>query len=305
VLIYLDTMLWNMLLDERADADKLISRLAEKGAQIILSTQGIYELAKTFWASKETAGDRGKSLFNFVHQCVALGVPCSKMNQDILFDEALHSVGGKEYVEIFLTSRDHEKMRLEVAKLRKGIFTSQVKEFISAREQESNLSRIGTLNHIASRSPAQKALLDTAHTEDLRHWRVKMRRLFGRQLIRQHLQPHLKGASEHRLTLIAKKLMASGTYRVSHAIVNADIYLHWRAVRNAAVPRDLLPDLDHMVNASRCDVYATAEAKQGAYASSVLGRTSLAIYDKQNTLVDWLISLAKRGEIPTPLRQAK
>jgi hypothetical protein len=88
--------------------------------------------------------------------------------------------------------------------------------------------------------------------------------------------------------------MASGAYRVSHAIVNADIYLHWRAVRNAAVPRDLLPDLDHMVNAARCDVYVTAEAKQGAYASSVLGRTSLAIYDNRNTLVDWLISLAKK-----------
>jgi hypothetical protein len=57
------------------------------------------------------------------------------------------------------------------------------------------------------------------------------------------------------------------------------------------MPRDLLPDLDHIVTASYFNVYATKEAAQGKYAHLVLRNTSAAIYDGKLPISAWLESV--------------
>jgi hypothetical protein len=57
------------------------------------------------------------------------------------------------------------------------------------------------------------------------------------------------------------------------------------------MPRDLLPDLDHVVTESYFDVYATKEASQAKYAALVLGKTKIAIYDGKLPIAKWLESL--------------
>ena len=57
------------------------------------------------------------------------------------------------------------------------------------------------------------------------------------------------------------------------------------------MPRDLLPDLDHVVTASYFDVYATKELSQAKYAPLVLGKTKIAIYDATVPIAKWLESL--------------
>jgi hypothetical protein len=58
-----------------------------------------------------------------------------------------------------------------------------------------------------------------------------------------------------------------------------------------SMPRDLLPDLDHVVTASYFDVYATMEAGQAKYAPLILKKTRIAICDGKIPLSDWLVSL--------------
>jgi len=57
------------------------------------------------------------------------------------------------------------------------------------------------------------------------------------------------------------------------------------------MPRDLLPDLDHIVTASYFDVYETKKAAQGKYAPLVLSKTAIAIYDGRLPISKWLESL--------------
>jgi len=46
-----------------------------------------------------------------------------------------------------------------------------------------------------------------------------------------------------------------------------------------SVPKDLIDDMYHVLNAVYCDVYATAERRQAEYASLILAlNTTVAIY---------------------------
>jgi len=46
--IYLDTNLWNRLVDRHVDPMRLLENLRVRGATLALSQQSIYELSKTF-----------------------------------------------------------------------------------------------------------------------------------------------------------------------------------------------------------------------------------------------------------------
>lgn len=58
------------------------------------------------------------------------------------------------------------------------------------------------------------------------------------------------------------------------------------------MPRDLMPDMLHVLQAIYCDVYVTAETDQAKYASLLLTpKTKIAIYDAKTPIDQWLISL--------------
>jgi hypothetical protein len=291
MLIYLDTMLWNRLCDEDAEPAQIIEQLSKKNAQVVLSTQIIYELAKTFTSKKTAARDRAIRLFSFLVPFAKLRTPCMKMNPTILVEEAHFSVGGQHSIEVFLPENDYRNMEREVEKLSQGIFEPRVGSFIASREKQAADLRFGTVNHLAKVAPRQRNLLTSA--EDNKAWFTRMLRIFGRQLIREHLILQFPAEPLKRMTLVAKRLIASRACRLSHAVVAADLYVYSRAARNQAVPRDLLPDLDHMVNASHCDMYLTAEAGQGKYGPLILRNTTLAVYDQSTPVRDWLISIIR------------
>jgi len=79
---------------------------------------------------------------------------------------------------------------------------------------------------------------------------------------------------------------------MARALVKADLYYNWRCANYGSVPRDLMPDLYHLVNAVYCDIYATAESKHARLAPLVLtSKTSVAIYDESGPVDDWLVGL--------------
>ncbi len=113
----------------------------------------------------------------------------------------------------------------------------------------------------------------------------------GRLILKEHLGALLPGLRPRRLTIIAKKLLGSRRFRLSNAVVRADLYANWRTAGTESMPRDLLPDLDHLVTAIYFDVYATMEAGQAKYAKLILKQTEIAIYDGTLPVSKWLESL--------------
>jgi len=285
-------MLWNKLCDEDADSVNIVNQLSKNNAEIVLSTQIIYEMAKTFVSQKSAARERAIRLFSFFAPFTRLHTRCMNMNPSILAEEAHFAAGGQESINIFLGDNDYRSMVEEVEKLSKGIFESRVQVFIASRERQASDLRVGTLNHIASLGRNQLALLKSAH--DPESWLIEAKKIFGRQLIREHLVLRFPDEPVKRMTYVAKQIISSRACRLSHAVVAADLYVHFRAARNDAIPRDLLPDLDHMVNASHCDLYLTAEAGQGKYAHFVLRNTIVAVYDGSSRVIDWLFSVISK-----------
>jgi hypothetical protein len=59
-----------------------------------------------------------------------------------------------------------------------------------------------------------------------------------------------------------------------------------------AVARDTSDDCFHIENAAYCDVYATSEAGQEAYANEILLKTRVRVHDSKTPLGRWLIANA-------------
>jgi hypothetical protein len=287
VRIYLDTVLWNKLCDERADAPKLIAALSTRNKQLVVGTEAIYEMAKTFKGNP----DRGKELFASLKTFTDLGIPCPRPNPNILRSEAeLAFSGDRQQVNIFLNPEDYQNMQEEVDKLSRGILDQRAEQFIESRKQLAAISRAAMSAHYQIPSTL-KVRLSGISVPDLEKWLRKEVARSGRRILKEHFKELLPDLQPRRLTIIAKKLLSSPRFLLSHAVVRADLYTNWRTADTESMPRDLLPDLDHVVTASYFDVYATMEAGQSKYASLILKQTSIAIYDGKLPLSEWLESL--------------
>lgn len=75
-------------------------------------------------------------------------------------------------------------------------------------------------------------------------------------------------------------------------MVRGDLYANWRCAHRNSNPRDLTEDMQHVLSASYCDIYATSEPGQFEYAGLLLSNGNrLAFYDKQVPLDSWLLGL--------------
>jgi hypothetical protein len=82
--IYLDTMVWNKLCDDAVDAEELMAALAKNNKQLVLGTEAIYEIAKTF----RTNPARGQQLFAYLKTYTDRRILCTRDNPLILDCEA-------------------------------------------------------------------------------------------------------------------------------------------------------------------------------------------------------------------------
>ena len=74
--------------------------------------------------------------------------------------------------------------------------------------------------------------------------------------------------------------------------LNGDLhYYNWRCATRGSNRFDLMDDMLHVLQATYCDIYATAEAKQSEYASHLLARTRVEIYGRQTPIDRWLETL--------------
>jgi hypothetical protein len=292
VRIYPDTVLWNELCDQDVSSKDLVSELGAAGVQLALGTQVVYEIAKTFQMRGPLAADRGRKLFCYLKQFVDMRIPCVKMISDILGEEMRRASRQTENVRTLLDEANFSGLANEVEKLAAGNFDYRASRFVSDRKDHANQTRSDVAEHFKAR-PKLKKILAAVSVDELASWMEKEVGRSGRRILRQHIAWTFPQTSLREATWLAKKLLASPSYRMAHAIARADLYINWRYAQVDSISRDVPDDLFHVVNAAYCDVYATKERRQGRYAALVLTGTSVAIYDGVPPLQEWLRTMMR------------
>jgi hypothetical protein len=286
--IYLDTNLWNKLLDQRADPMTLLSRLDRSGASLALSGQTVYELGRTFQSSRE----RGKELFEYLKTYVDAGIIGAYDNMVLLKAEVdtLYADGGS--VIAYYSPADYVALVAEVAKLANGIVDNRAQAFVSNRVASARTLRTNQKALFMSR-PDMRAVLLAVPQKGLAVWlNEQMLGDAGATLLTGHLIDVYRSTDRDAAYSTAQGLLGHKASRIAKSIVRADLFSAWRCARAGSSPRDLADDLYHVLNASYCDVYATADTGQMEYASLILSQwTKPAIYDASKPLADWLLTL--------------
>jgi hypothetical protein len=235
--IYLDTMMWDELYDQAVEANLLVRALAEKDKYLVLGTENIYEMAKTFSIN----ADRAKNLFIFLKTFTDLDILCANINPTLLDAEIISVIKDEPYVpDPFLNPANYERMRTEVFKLAQGKFDARASDFITERKNiAANDRALIAANY--SIPSTLKNQLRKIKPEQLAVWIRKAVAHSGRTLLKQRLRKHYPSEREKDITRVAKKLLSSNFYALANAAVRADLYTNWRTANRGSMSRDLLP----------------------------------------------------------------
>jgi hypothetical protein len=287
-IIYLDTNLWNRLLDQNVEPATLLSRLERCGCTLALSGQNVYELTRTF----ATSTDRGKDLFRYIKVYVDAGIAGAYDGMDLLRNEVKTLYAHSDSVVAFYSPADYDALKEEIAKLAEGIVEERAETFLSERGKFARTSREGQKAHLESR-PDMKAGLLAVTAESLTEWLdEQVAADIGAALLSAHLLRIYESQDAYAAISTALGLLQHPASRMAKAVVRADLYSNWRCAHRGSNPRDLIDDMYHVLNAAYCDFYATAESGQKEYASLLLCQwTRAAFYDEKTPLGDWLSTL--------------
>lgn len=276
-LIYADTTVWNAFCDQDLDAEALTHGLASGQARLVLGTNAVYEMAKTFQGTRAGAAERGERLFKYLRRHVKLNIPLLRQTDELLRAEARYVTGLSQEVGLFYDRADYEKLDSEVSKLSQGLFDSRAARFIPERQADAKRSREALYAHIEER-PYLKRKLAGIMDNGVETWiRQALKERATRQMLSGHLAAVLDGPASRDLTRIAKRLLTSPRHRVAHAMVRSDLYLNWRYCRRGSLGKDLPDDNYHIVNASYCDAFVTSDPELVTYANHVLKQTRVLL----------------------------
>jgi len=290
--IYLDTNLWNCMVDQNVDPPRLLDQLKRGNANLALSGQTIYELAKTFPANPE----RARTLFQYLKRYVGAGIIAAHDNMEQLFGEvdAMHARASG--VVAYYSAAQYALLKAEVNKLAQGDFEDVARQFVSDRKQFSQSTREDQKIHFESNAH-MRAQLQSVPETDLPAWlQSELMSDRGTALLAQHLMRIFELTEPDLAINNAHYLLRHPRTRIAKGIVRSDLYSNWRCANTRSVPRDLVDDMYHVLNASYCSIYATAEAKQTKYALLLLSSpTRIAVYDGKTPVEEWLIGLVDRA----------
>ena len=284
--------MWNISCDQGVEPEILLEGLDKQGSTLVIGQNATDELSKTFL--KKESHERAKKLFSHLQAYTNAGLRCVAKDIKETFVAEMWALKGAENSDKFLANQDVFKINDLISKLARGELPEG---FLAGLESKTSLAR-DDKNKTATNLRDQPMLKDELSGIDessLPSWLEEQ--LKSDQAIRLLVEkvglqfPIIAPTERHEYATALinnKSPLATGMLR-------ADFYYSWRCARNGSNPGDLLDDLYHVLNASYCDVYATAEVKQSQYTGLILHSTRTAIYDQNDQCLDrWLISIAKR-----------
>jgi hypothetical protein len=282
--IYLDTNLWNELVDQAIPTRVLHGALLQQNKRLALGDQTLFELAQTFLVSPQ----RAQALFTYVQEFAVVGVTVTHSMQEMLHREA-KSHGAP--VEPFAVGEEYGKFLSAVHELSIGTLDVTVREEMALRQQSVPSNRTGQQQHLVNR-PDKRDELRGIGENQLPAWLdAEMRRPRGLALLMGQLV-RLLGIPEPMAALCAQELLGLPMTRVAKGLVRADLYFNWRCAHMCSIKKDLQHDVHHVLSASYCDIYATKEANHANYAHLLLPpETGVRVYDESVAIDHWLLAL--------------
>jgi hypothetical protein len=193
----------------------------------------------------------------------------------------------------FLQPENYSEFKRGVAGLANGDFGDQACQFVRERTELGRGERLGPVGYLERRPDIRQRLRGVPLSE-LGQWMEReMTTTEGLMLLRDQIVRQFDGVPTHGEAVTwAFWLISSPACRLARSLVRHDLYYNWRYALNGSIPKDLYPDLYHVLNANYCDVYATKEPGQQKYAELLLtSRTKVAIYKGQSSLDRWLSDL--------------
>ena len=289
-IIYLDTNLWNRLLDQNVEPATLLSRLNQCGYSLAPSGQNVYELTRTF----RTSAERAKKLFRYLKVYVDAGIIGAYDGMDLLRNEVKTLYAHSDSVVAYYSPADYDALKAEVAKLAQGIVEERAQTFLLERAEFARTSRDSQRAHLENR-PDMKVQLLAVSEGGLAAWLdEQVSGNFGAALLCAHFLRIYESRDPDAAISTALGLLQHPAPRMAKAVVRADLYSNWRCAHRGSNPRDLIDYMYHVLNSAYCDVYATAEAGQEEYASLLLCQwTRPAIYDEKTPVGEWLLTLPR------------
>jgi hypothetical protein len=289
-LLYLDTNLWNRMLDQGVSPTSVIAKLRLHGTKIAVSHQTIYELQKTFGADRQ----RGQHLFRYLKECLDVGVVGVLDVMEQLDRETTAISSHAPIIESTYGSAELEELTAEVHKLAGGDFDERCEVFVRSRLEFARSARLGTKTHFDTKA-AIKDRLRSVPKDELASWMVSeaLSEKGVALLVTHLLRLYGTSLSEEHAAVVAQMLLRNPRFRAARGLVHADLYTNWRFAHRESLRRDLVDDMYHVLNALYCSVYATAEANQANYVHLLLSpATRVAIYDERQSIETWLAALA-------------
>jgi hypothetical protein len=203
---------------------------------------------------------------------------------------ALHS--GTTGVIAFYGPDEYKLLQNEVDKLAAGVFDAKAEEFISGRRQFSESTRVDQKTHLEGKNHVKNELKAVTESHLLTWLDGQTPSDNGAAILARHLLRIYESTDVDAAVSNALGLLAIPASRVAKGVVRADLYYNWRCANRGSNSKDLVDDLYHVLNASYCDIYLTAEAAQTEYASLILSKwTVVTIYDGQTPIDEWLLGL--------------
>lgn len=288
-IVYLDTNLWNRLVDRNVDPCDLLSRLDEKNTAQALSSQTVHELAKTF----ALAPVRGKQLFQFVKRTLSGRTVCACDVMEQLHREVVAKHAGALGIQPLYDAAEYERLTATVNALAEGEFGEETESHIAAVAEFSRSARSGQKAHL-ERKPDVRERLRAIAPNELGPWlNTESHSDRGAALLVSHLERmYDEGLTPREAVHLAAALLHEPEHRAAKGLVRADLYSNWRCAHRDSLRSDLIDDLYHVLNANYCDVYATAEANQAEYAHHILSaKTRVAVFDDRAPPDQWLLGL--------------
>jgi hypothetical protein len=290
--IYLDTILWNLLFDHQVDPDLLLRRFAATNRRLVLGLHAFYELARILQSSRPEARARGPALFEYLGRYLDAKILCAKDQSELLPAEMLMLKEGSERVEFFYPPADYIKIVAECRRLANGEQSDLAQQFLS---DQQNFAVSATKNIITfvDDKPTLKKHLSTIPSKALENWlRKESVSIRGHSNLARHIALRFPEIPEYEVTEYAVGLFTLPIKRYARGLVRGDLYLHWRYSQFGALPKDLVHDVYHVLNASYCDMYATADPGQDKYAHLLLtSNTKMSIWLRDKPFEIWLESL--------------
>jgi hypothetical protein len=290
--IYLDTNLWNALCDQSIDPPALVQRLAAKNACLAPGVHTFYELAKNFRGRNEQSDARGKVLFTHFKEFLLAETHPVKNNEELLAREMWSAQFRVPVFDILLTKADRSLLYEQAKKLANGEVSLLSRDFLETMSAYAKRTRSNQIDHLGAH-PGMVQHLKSIPPGRLERWlEFESSGKAGIQILAKHILGRFPRKPAVQALEYATALLFPPAKRFARGVVKSDLYYNWRCANRGSVPRDLIDDMYHVLNAVYCDVYATGEAGQTEYAHLILTRkTRVAVYSGGMPIDQWIESL--------------